>query len=703
MAPKKIRKPAVRRVVEEAPEVVQALRALVPAPERDLTLEMPEPEVYARLVEDSVQITRAAPVLERGKVQSLHSVLKSSFQAALAPAPRTVTTLVSQSLDLDPVPEFIVVTPKVAPVVAAIQPKARPLHKKPAPRPIAAVRAQAVEPMVIPLPPAARVEAPAVPASKVLPLVSPPAPAAVAVTTQSRVVHTPNEVRLQASADPKPIVIAEAPLAETTHIKVEPGFNSGSIPSQLGGAIQIRVKPEAAQASVSVTTQASAPVRVEAPRVDYSVPVPSGYSSVGPMIATGEKKPAVTIAVVPPQQSPVLLAKADVGPKNEAVIDGSNVPQTETAKTLTRTHPYVEAFDWSTPIDSGSSEALTRESTDGTESGWSIASAPSHWSTLHWVSGKSVPVISKNAVLLLSKISPTPVTIQSGTGMVFGKVPSGWTVELSGRAERPVVLGQDNRPVGAEATEGDRYFAFLNTEPGAHLIYLVGSLGKASGAVAVPVMPETATFVDLSVVTKKTVSGRVLDASAAALKALGRVQVRVIGQANATAMSNDRGEFSIPNVSVISNYPLFVETEATAGYTHRYKVSSGRERDITLFRMGEKQIAQWLDQLEGGISAASGMIVAAVPGAVDASPEHAVFPTAESLVPNATLKPETYSLSTSGQLQVNTPLKPDSSRFLSVQVPEGPAIVRLEDQRQATVWSELIVSQPGIVNVVSAY
>jgi hypothetical protein len=397
---------------------------------------------------------------------------------------------------------------------------------------------------------------------------------------------------------------------------------------------------------------------------------------------------------------------AKVGPDPEQTVQAPATPNV--GKALVHTPPFIEAFDWATAVESAKTDALTVENPEGvfTESGrtgWSIARAPQHLPTLYWLNGKSAPLISNNAALLLSTLAGAGLSVQSETGMVFGKVPSGWTVELSGRAERPVVLTSDNHVVPAQSSEGDRYFAFLNTEPGAHLIYLVGPLGKPNGAVAVPVLPGTASYLDLSLVTRKSVTGRVFDAEAATPRPVKGAQVRVAGQTGATAVTDERGEFSISGVSIISNYPIYVETDAATGYTHRYKVPSGHERDLMLFRMGEKQIAQWLAQLEGGISGASGIIVAAVPRPVGLSTDHMVFPAAESLVNAANLKPETYTLSSSGQLQINTPLKADAARFLTVQVPDGPTIVRLDDQRQTMVWSELVVSQPGIVNVVSAY
>jgi hypothetical protein len=227
--------------------------------------------------------------------------------------------------------------------------------------------------------------------------------------------------------------------------------------------------------------------------------------------------------------------------------------------------------------------------------------------------------------------------------------------------------------------------------------------GGTVGAVAIPVLSGTATFTDATRIMKKTVSGRVFDAGAADLKALARIQVRIVGQPRARANTDESGAFELNNVSLISNFPLYVETDAEDGATHRYRVVPGAERGLSLFRMGETQVRDVLEQLEGGISADSGLIVGAMPETAKTKSVNGLYPSVATLSPGQTLKPESYTVSAIGQLHINATLSDKDSRFVAVQVPEGPAIARLENKSQATIWSEMVFAQPKIINVLGPY
>jgi hypothetical protein len=582
----------------------------------------------------------------------------------LDPAPEVIVS--SQAMALDEPPAAVVAPPiykEEARTIPASKPVARVIHK----RPKVLAKAKVALPQDVP---------------------------AATTTLSTQISPKPKEHEIIVESKPE---VAPAPAPPPVAQYAFPAIPDTPpaqkiITAETGATIQVRVEPSEVTAPIILpTTQTVVTTQtVQGPQPQFGPPLAKNDYSKPTHPTTTHSTDSRALSVGPP---------AEAGPAPPPGFTGSPALRAPT---------FVEAFDETTAIPTASSDALTIENPEGVNTtdpqvGWRIATATSHLPSLYWASSQSTPILSKNAALFLSKMGGNPVSIQAGTGIVFGKVPSGWTVELSGRAERPVVLDQTKQPVSTQSTEGDRSFAFFNSEPGAHLIYLIGPLGKSNGAVAVPVLSETATYVDLSIVTKKSVTGRVLDAGSASAQSIRGAEVRVIGQPGTVAVTDSQGQFSISNVSVISNYPLYLETDAASGYTHRYKVASGHERDLTLFRLGNDQLTEWLGQLEGGVSSTSGVIVAAVPRPIAANSEYTVYPSTESLASAATLKPETYALSSEGQLQINVPLKPESPRFISVQVPEGPAIVRLEDQRQAMVWSELVISQPGIVNVIGAY
>jgi len=79
------------------------------------------------------------------------------------------------------------------------------------------------------------------------------------------------------------------------------------------------------------------------------------------------------------------------------------------------------------------------------------------------------------------------------------------------------------------------------------------------------------------------------------------------------------------------------------------------------------------------------------------------YPTVKSVLGHQPLEPRTFSLNAEGQLMAAVPLDQDVTRFLALQIPEGPAIAQLEESSKTISWSELIFSQPGVINVVGPY
>jgi hypothetical protein len=72
-------------------------------------------------------------------------------------------------------------------------------------------------------------------------------------------------------------------------------------------------------------------------------------------------------------------------------------------------------------------------------------------------------------------------------------------------------------------------------------------------------------------------------------------------------------------------------------------------------------------------------------------------------VTGQTLKPETYAITNAGQLEVNAPLSVGATRFVAVQVPEGPVLARVENKSGTIIWSELVLAQPRIIDIVGPY
>lgn len=363
-----------------------------------------------------------------------------------------------------------------------------------------------------------------------------------------------------------------------------------------------------------------------------------------------------------------------------------------------RSFSFVEAFASAYPVEGVATESLTRQS----GSRWELSRAFEHIATLARVdseqSQQTIPMISVNNARLLA--INAGVKIQAEAGIVFGRVPAGWTVDFRGRSERAMFFDMSLRPVQASATDQPRHFLYLNAAPGAQLIQ-VSRPDLGSGSIAIPVLNATATYVDLSDVRLVQAKGAVYNGATDQAEGLAQVRVRVAGGADSERVTDLRGRFVIDRVIVAGSYPVVLETDAATGYTHRYQVSPDRIGGLALFRMADDQVQNWIGQLEGGVSPESGMIVAAVSQETIARMERKVlYPAARTLSDDATLKPESYAVSSEGYLQHKEALNQERPRIVSVQVPEGPAVVEARNGAGAVEWSEMVFAQSAIINVV---
>lgn len=476
---------------------------------------------------------------------------------------------------------------------------------------------------------------------------------------------------------PPPIATVNARMsnsAEITQLAKSVGY--GTTTSHGNG---ITVAPPA---RAILTTQTSAPAAAPAYQpADYSVPTTTTQATQPTAVhamATAMTTQNLMAAFSPVTTHPFAL------PENPIRNDGALA---------------VEAFDWVTPIQDLSLGEVTHESTSAMEipAGYVLAHSSEHWSTLARRPLTTLPLISMNSARLLAAVSGA--ALQSETGIVFGKVAAGWSVRLSGRAERAVFFNTSNQPISSQLLDGERYFAFVNVEPGAHLLYLTNSSGIEEGAVGVGAFSGISSYADLTTIGSTTVRGRVLDGSGAETAPLSKARVRVLGNSGAETTTDDSGIFQIDHVLTVGTYPVYFETDSRDGYTHRYQLKPSQLGSVTLYRLSTSAIQTWVSQLEGSLSNDGGLIVAAMPN-LAASAQTALSPRVSSMVANPTLKPEIYTVAASGQLQVGVPVDEKNSRVLSVQVPEGPVIMSMESPDKKEVWSDFLISSPNVISIV---
>jgi len=359
---------------------------------------------------------------------------------------------------------------------------------------------------------------------------------------------------------------------------------------------------------------------------------------------------------------------------------------------------FRDAFNPNTTVDGVQADALTMEE-DG--AGWKSYHTEGYWPTLtRNAAQQQISMISENSLQLLAIASG--VRLEKQAGVVFGKIPQGWTVSVAGHSGQGAFLDEQNQAVSPFTFDGERTFVFLNANPGAQSLVLRGTSDSEQGLISIPILPGQATFVDLSQLRTSKVAGYVYDAESSEPYPLGGVQIRLSGTTGQDVLSGSDGYFEIPQVVTVADYPVFIESDHPSGFTHRYEIHPESADKVTLYRLSSKQVSGWLDQLEGGVSSESGLLIAALPNSLfENKLEKKLFPRLTPLLQGPKLVPESYTIAPSGQLEVQKPVHSQLPRFLSVQLPEGPIAAEVIDEKGGLVWSHLLIAQPGIINIVS--
>ncbi len=343
--------------------------------------------------------------------------------------------------------------------------------------------------------------------------------------------------------------------------------------------------------------------------------------------------------------------------------------------------------------------------------GWKVGSDKDSWPTVVDAASPEAPVVSNNTALMLAHRQN--VALQADTGMVIGKLPAGWSVKISGRAERPVFLSADHQFVGNEVVYGDRDFIFLNTAPGTQILSLVGPNGIDGGVVTIPVINHTASYVDFTRQQRKPLTGVLVYGdtcrNGVPCELIANAKVSVMGQPGATTWSNENGEFSIPQVLAVGNLPIHIDVERqetrAGGKAHvqRFRVYGNAMENVPLYMVREKgQVRVWVDQLLDEVNSETGMIVGAFSdfGQAAATTGAKYRPVIEPFAFNAGLPPETYVVSDEGQLQVNTPLGAKDNVFMGLQISEGPVMAKILESGKSSAWSDVVYAEPNTVNVI---
>ncbi len=488
----------------------------------------------------------------------------------------------------------------------------------------------------------------------------------------------PTLAKKVASATELPQIPAPAPLRSPIPAPVQNPV-AIQISKPIAPILPAQAPVVGAQAQVVAIQPAAA--SKSAPRLAQVTPGPVGIQTT-----LNSQKPSLTAAPA----APATAAQDAVGYSLASAMTTQPTAGTEANAAPGFRLVGIEAFEGRHPFPVKSSFISYEGARDDLEGarGWLKVQAEGAWPTVAFLApSKSVipvPVVTQNAAMLLS--AAQNVKLQASSALVWGKIGSGQRVGFSGRSEKAIYLDQ---------ADGSRLFVLFNVAPGAHLVS-VDSLGS----VAAPALEGAATYLDLTQIRQVRLTGRVFDAAERRAHGVLEATVRVLGQAQQLVRTDRSGRFALEGVNRFGDHPLFLEVDGKGDFTHRYRVIASRTRDLALFRVGSAQVEGWIRQLEGGVSPESGLVLAVFPQLVAASPQEKLSPVVSPLQAASGLVPETYVLDAEDHLNAATPMSAQNSRTVAVQVPEGLNLCRVVDAQRHTLWSELLVASPGVINVL---
>jgi hypothetical protein len=296
-------------------------------------------------------------------------------------------------------------------------------------------------------------------------------------------------------------------------------------------------------------------------------------------------------------------------------------------------------------------------------------------------------------------------TIQPSAGLVFGEVPAGYRVEFSGRSDEAIYWVSGKGQLSTHDYSQARSFALLNAEPGMHLVHLVHAWTGERIPVAAAIVGGYSTFLDLSKVRRVGVRGRIALSSAKRFEPAALLQVSRVGDSTRSVFSNKAGEFKLDHILVAGELPIFIEYFGKDfPHPHRVKVSLGTSDLVEageLFAISSQRVSQWLEQLEGGVSPESGLVLSAWRHSSQKLEDSGAGPVVHPLDASVEIEPETYFVGTRDDLNVQGVMRRGITTALSTQLVPGLHKVEVRfPYDHEPIWSEIAIASPGVITTL---
>lgn len=331
-------------------------------------------------------------------------------------------------------------------------------------------------------------------------------------------------------------------------------------------------------------------------------------------------------------------------------------------------------------------------------SGWLRAEANQYLPTvtLHPApNGGDTLLLDENSLALVAVKSG--IRIAKGAGTVLGLLPEGYKVEFLGRSEDTEYF----------ESNGKKYFAILNVEPGAGVLELQPQSGQdQSSTVFTPVFEDTVTYLDLAKPTLQKIAIKVVKSNLENDPEVSGLSVGLSTQSGIQAITQSSGRTVLKNVNLVNGFPIFIDISSkqdqTAGYTYRYELKQKNSLgEYVVNQVSEKTIHHWIRQLKQNLNEQSAMVVGIYDRNRLGGFSSNFFSRVESLSDKYGLEPINFTVLWDGKISQSEPLEGDVPRFMAVQIPEGLSQIKLINESNQVVESNLMPISPRVIHVVS--
>jgi len=396
--------------------------------------------------------------------------------------------------------------------------------------------------------------------------------------------------------------------------------------------------------------------------------------------------PGASGAVTQSSQALSQPARVDTHTLEDRLKSAQALPVAATAATVSSRPEVLKA-------QQGSLKLITRE---GGAASWIKFEGVTGPATLFTQSNIQIP-----HALPAARPGVTPLDTQ--TGWVSGWISSGSAVKVSGAHVAATYFSAEGSPVESTAP-GEKFFVLSRVKPGAAVVQVQNGQGSVVMAAGVPVVAQVNTQINFRASHKATLRGELLSADSQSREPIAHAEIKVVGYPGVFAVTDAGGAFALPDLEVPVGMNLYLEARLPSGFTHRYSIAPKvAQQALQLFYLGQTRIAHWSSDLEGGMSASSGVLVSFMKQAgIDGA-----RPAIKLLAGASDLQPETYWLGADDRL-----MDPTTSAiahapggfqpWIGVEVPAGAVLAGLQSPRGRWISAEWFPVSPGVVGILNS-